>query len=127
MRSTGVAQSFLESVNASIAPKDEPQVLLATHGLSPTQPSACECCCQCGRGYKPGRNVTKRSKSYTNLRTGIFEIHDSGLETPVKPVERPVKVKQYPTGESPIERLPSEVLGKGKPESVFVKGARAKL
>ena len=111
MRPTGVAQSFLESVNASIAPKDESPLSPVLHAASGELAGACECCCHCGRGAKIGRKVTKRSKSYTTLRTGISELTGWDLDLPVKHVDRPVQKKQYAAGDAPIEKLPSEVLG----------------
>lgn len=111
MRCTGIAQSFLESVNASIAPKDDPSLLLTPDGLSPLDAGACECCCRCGKGAKLGRHVTKRSKSYTNLRTGISEVYGWDHETSVTPEARPVQKKEYGAGESLLEKLPIEVLG----------------
>ena len=112
MRSTGVAQSFLESVNASIARKDEPHLSLPSDGLYSLEAGACECCCRCGRGAKLGRNVTKRSKSYTNLRTGISELYGLDTHLHLRQQDRPVKKKEYAAGEAPLEKLPSEVLGK---------------
>ena len=110
MRS-GIAQSFLESVNASVGtPQD------ATHDAgSPTETPTCECCCRCGRSPKwqpvgPGRK--RRSKSYTAIRTDISELSGWDLELPRRqePLEIEVQ-KSYGPGQAPIERLPAEVLG----------------
>ena len=109
MRTSGVAQSFLESVNASISPKNEPTITL--HGTSSADAPVCECCCRCGRGAKAGRHGTKKSKSYTNLRTGISELSGWDLELPTRQEGRPVQKKEYGPGESPLEKLPKEVLG----------------
>ena len=109
MRTTGIAQSFLESINASIAPKHEPTVTL--NGSSPVDAPVCECCCRCGRGAKAGRPATKKSKSYTNLRTGISELSGWEIEPPVRHEGRPVEKKEHSPGESPLEKLPKEVLG----------------
>ncbi|KAG8530938.1 uncharacterized protein KY384_004295 [Bacidia gigantensis] len=57
------------------------------------------------------KTVSKRSKSYTNLRTGISELSGWDLEFPRRKEEdRPVKKKEYGSGEAPLEKLPSEVL-----------------
>lgn len=110
MRS-GIAQSFLESVNASaVTPQN------ARHDASsPTETPTCECCCRCGRSPKwqpvgPGRN--RRSKSYTAIRTGISELSGWDLELPRRqePLEIEIQ-KSYHPGQAPIERLPAEVLG----------------
>ena len=108
----GIAQSFLESVNASVAPPPD-----AVHDASsPTSAGSCECCCRCGRSsvwqpVGPGRK--RRSKSYTALRTGISELSGWDLELPRRqePVEITVE-KRYGPGEAPLERMPAEVLGR---------------
>lgn len=114
----GIAQSFLESVNASIS---EP----GRDATSPTSPTTsttssvsgetCECCCRCGRSpkWQPLGRGKKRSKSYTALRTGISELSgwDSDITKPQQP--QPIVIKQeFGPGEAPLERLPVEVLGK---------------
>ena len=111
MRS-GVAQSFLESVNASAGTLPEP-----THDAgSPTGASTCDCCCRCGRitkGQARGPGRKRRSKSYTALRTGISELSGWDLDIPRR--NEPLDIdapKHYGPGEAPIERLPVEVLGK---------------
>lgn len=110
MRS-GIAQSFFESVNASVPTSPD-----ALHNVgSPTSPGTCDCCCRCGRSPKwqpvgPGRK--RRSKSYTALRTGISELSGWDLEPTRR--QEPVEIdvaKSYGPGEAPIERLPVEVLG----------------
>ena len=111
MRS-GIAQSFLESVNATITPHDEPLKDLASPvGSSET----CECCCRCGRSpkWRPLARGKRRSKSYTALRTGISELSGWDLEAPK--TEEPQLIespKNYGPGQSPLERLPAEILGK---------------
>lgn len=116
MRSTGIAQSFLESVNASIAPKDDRQPSSPSlDGASPIDVGTCECCCRCGKGSKwhpSGRKLGRKSKSYTSLRTGISELSGWDLDLPKRQEVRPVEKKEYAKGESPLEKLPAEVLGK---------------
>lgn len=110
MRS-GTAQSFLESVNNASLPRRD-----SGHDFDGlVNPGSCECCCRCGRvpKWKPSGPRSRRSKSYTALRTGISEL--SGWEwEPPKPVEPIVLdvVKSYGPGEAPLERLPMEILGK---------------
>ena len=110
MRSTGIAQSFLESVNASIALKDEQP---SFNGGSPVDAGTCECCCRCGRNTKsqPVRRLSRKSKSYTNLRTGISELTGWDFDLPRRQGVRLVQQKQYRKGEAPLEKLPIEVLG----------------
>lgn len=111
MRS-GIAQSFLESVNASAGTSPE----TGHDAGSPTGSGICDCCCRCGRSPKwqplgPGRK--RRSKSYTALRTGISELSGWDLELPRR--QEPLDTeapKHFGSGEAPIERLPVEVLGK---------------
>ena len=111
MRS-GVAQSFLESVNAS--PGTSPDA--ADEAGSPNGSGTCDCCCRCGRNVQrqplgPGRK--RRSKSHTAVRTGISELSGWDLDLPRR--QEPLDVeapKNYGPGEAPIERLPVEVLGK---------------
>ena len=111
---TGIAQSFLESVNASFSPPLNP-VKDATSPVSPIAADSCECCCRCGRSSKwqPLGRIKQRSKSYTALRTGISELSgwDSGFPKTQEPPPIEVK-KDFRPGEAPLERLPSEVLGK---------------
>ncbi|KAL9100347.1 MAG: hypothetical protein Q9163_004269 [Psora crenata] len=109
MRSTGIAQSFLESVNASIAPKDKHP---SSDGASPIDAGTCECCCRCGKNAKPQpvRRLSRRTKSYTNLRTGISELSGWDLDLPRGQEARAVQDKQYGEGEAPLEKLPVEVL-----------------
>ena len=111
MRS-GVAQSFLESVNGSVPISPD-----AVHNDgSPTSAGTCDCCCHCGRSpnrQPVGLGRKRRSKSYTALRTGISELSGWDLEIPrlQEPAEIRVE-KLYGAGEAPLERLPVEVLGK---------------
>lgn len=121
MRSTGIAQSFLESVNASIAPKHDQLPSPASpilDGIGPLDSGACECCCKCGKATKlqhPARKLGRRSKSYTSLRTGISELSGWDLDLPRRQDSRPVEKKQYAKGEAPLEKLPTEVLGELEP------------
>ncbi len=112
MRS-GIAQSFLETVNTSAGKAQE-----ADHeAVSPTGSGTCDCCCRCGRNTKwqplgPGRG--RRSKSYTAPRTGISELSGWDLELPRRQESREIEQprRNYGPGEAPLERLPVEVLGK---------------
>ncbi|KAK4696641.1 hypothetical protein P7C71_g1308, partial [Lecanoromycetidae sp. Uapishka_2] len=108
MRS-GIAQSFLESVNASVATPTG-----AVHDAgSPTESSTCDCCCRCGRNsqWQPaGLGRKRRSKSYTALRTGISELSGWDLEIPRRQEPAEIQEKSYGPGQAPIERLPAEVL-----------------
>lgn len=119
--SSGIAQSFFESANASglISPD-------ALHNAgSPTGLGTCDCCCRCGRSPNwqpvgPGRK--RRSKSYTALRTGISELSGWDLEPTRR--QEPVEIdvaKSYGPGEAPVERLPVEVLGESS-ENRFPRG-----
>lgn len=124
MMRVGTAQSFLECVNASIVPPSEPANAKAT--TSPTSPSTssdfsafsaetCECCCRCGRNpkWQPVGRGKKRSKSYTALRTGAFELSGWDRDPPKAQHPQPAVVKKaFGPGEAPLERLPAEVLGK---------------
>lgn len=114
----GIAQSFLETVNASIIPPTEP----SKNGASPPSPissstflpEVCECCCRCGRSpkWQPLGRGKKRSKSYTALRTGISEL--SGWDSDPPKTHQPQSIvvkKEFGPGEAPLERLPVEVLG----------------
>ena len=109
---SGVAQSFLESVNASVGTSPD----AGDDAGSPNGSGTCDCCCRCGRNGKrqplgPGRK--RRSKSYSALRTGISELSGWDLDIPRR--QEPVEIeapKHYGPGEAPIERLPVEVLGK---------------
>lgn len=111
MRS-GIAQSFLESVNNASVPTSPDAV---HNGGSLAAAGTCDCCCRCGRSSKwqrvgPGRK--RRSKSYTALRTGISELSGWDLELPRRQEPAEIQVeKSYGPGEAPIERLPVEVLG----------------
>ena len=117
MACIGIAQSFLESVNAPGASPETAQRSPTLDGLSPFDVGVCECHCRCGKGAKLHRNVTKRSRSHTNLRTGISEVYGDRHGALLTPLEaRPVQKKSYGAGESLLEQLPSEVLG----ESIHV-------
>ena len=109
MRS-GIAQSFLESVNGSVATPTD-----AVHdAASPTESGSCDCCCHGGRSPKwqpPGPGRKRRSKSYTELRTGISELSGWDLDVLQCPEPAEIQEKSFGPGESPIERLPAEVLG----------------
>lgn len=108
---TGIAQSFLESVNASIAPQHES----VSPVTSPIDIGTCDCCCRCGRSpkWQPlSPREKRRSKSYTALRTGISEL--SGWDLNAARTQEPFQIeapKSFGPGESPLERLPVEVLG----------------
>ena len=117
MRS-GIAQSFLESVNAAGGTSAD-----AKHDAgSPTDNATCECCCRCGRSPKwqpvgPGRK--RRSKSYTAVRTGISEL--SGWDVDIPRLQEPAEidvVKSFGPGKAPLERLPAEVLGEPLPNDM---------
>ncbi|MCJ1278637.1 hypothetical protein MMC21_006454 [Puttea exsequens] len=104
----GIAQSFLESVNASVATPTD-----AVHDAgSPTGRGTCDCCCRCGRSptWQPGPGRKRRSKSYTALRTGISELSGWDLELPQRQETVEIQEKSYGPGEAPLERLPAEVL-----------------
>ena len=111
MRS-GTAQSFLESVNASVAaPQD------SVHDANNSAAAGtCECCCRCGRSPKwqpAGKGRKRRSKSYTALRTGISELSGWDLDLPRRQEPLNIEVqKSFEPGEAPLERMPVEVLGK---------------
>ncbi|KAL6717600.1 hypothetical protein ACLMJK_005515 [Lecanora helva] len=111
----GIAQSFLESKNAAAGP---PRDAAGGHEASSPTGGICDCCCHWGRGVKPqqplGPGRKRRSKSYTELRTGISELSGWDLDLPRR--KEPLEVqplKHYEAGESPIERLPVEVLADG--------------
>ena len=110
MRS-GVAQSFLETSLAGIQPQTP-----ASHGPDSPKLGAqqCACCCRCGRGrdLKPtGLRVKRKSRSYSPIRTGVSELSDWLVEP--SSTEEASQAK-LPTvnrpGESPLERLPAEIL-----------------
>ena len=123
----GIAQSFLESVNASISPPSEP-AKEATSPISPTTSPAfaaetCECCCRCGRSpkWQPLGRAKKRSQSYTALRTGISELSGWDLDFPKTQHPQPTVVKkEFGPGEAPLEKLPAEVLGKSRNFGVYI-------
>ena len=116
MRS-GIAQSFVESGTATPVRREVVKELTQTSSTDSAE--SCECCCRCGRKAKGGHAQARgkrRSKSSTALRTAISEwsgwdddvaiaiTHElSSIETPSR---------QYRAGDSPLERLPTEVLGK---------------
>ena len=111
MRS-GIAQSFLESVNATIAPHDE-SIKDSPSPVSSAE--TCECSCRCGRGpkWRPLARGTRRSKSYTALRTSISEL--SGWDLDIPKTQEPQVIespRDFGPGDSPLERLPAEILGK---------------
>ena len=113
MRS-GIAQSFLESVNAAIASHDEHlKDLPSPVGVGSAE--SCECSCRCGRSpkWRPLRGK-RRSKSYTGLRTGISELSGWDLDIPQTQEPQVIEPSQrdFGPGEAPLERLPPEILGK---------------
>lgn len=112
----GTAQSFLESINTDAPTRNE-----SSHELDEsTDVGSCACCCRCGRVQKWRLGPrARRSKSYAALRTGISEL--SGWEgEPIKvaAVETPNVVKTFGAGQSPLETLPMEILGKNADENV---------
>lgn len=111
MRS-GIAQSFLESINTSLP---SPSLAPASEAWSPKEAASCECCCRCGKNstWQPaGRPIGRRARSYTPLRTGISELSGWDREPVKVPEPRHGDVKKnYGLGEAPLERLPIEVLG----------------
>lgn len=115
MRS-GIAQSFLESVNTTAGKPQEAGQDAGSPAGSPTDSGACDCCCRCGRSSKwqpLGAGRGRRSKSYTALRTGISELSGWDLELPPRQESRKVEApRHYGAGDAPLERLPVEVLGK---------------
>lgn len=127
MRS-GIAQSFLESGNAATTKTHDESVKELTK--SPDSAEICECCCRCGRSPNgsPLARGKRRSKSYTAIRTAISEWSGWNQDVDIQKSQEPVSVepprRQYRAGESPLERLPAEVLGKsnGKAMNTFKLG-----
>lgn len=109
MRS-GIAQSFLESINSSVPPiphHEDKDVITPESG-------SCTCCCRCGRSdswraSSSGRGH-RRARSYTAPRTGISELTGLGWE-PSKQAMVVEPPRTFAPGESPLEQLPVEVLG----------------
>ncbi|KAL8776567.1 MAG: hypothetical protein Q9194_003066 [Teloschistes cf. exilis] len=121
MRS-GIAQSFLESVNASLPPVPQNEDKSATTPDS----ASCSCCCHCSRSDS-WRNFAprghRRARSYTATRTGISEL--TGLDwEPSEPAIVVKAPKVWGPGEAPLERLPVEVLGKLTKRPVNPNGLR---
>lgn len=115
MRS-GVAQSFLESINTALpvrstSPDDKSDVATPDSG-------SCTCCCHCGRSPSwriSGPRGHRRSKSYTAMRTGISEL--SGIDwKPHQPSRAAEVPKAFGPSESPLEKLPVEILGESHPD-----------
>lgn len=109
MRS-GIAQSFLESINTS-APSIHHN---ADKDAITPESGSCTCCCRCGRSdswrASIGARGHRRARSFTAPRTGISELTGIDWEPsePALAVEPP---KTFAPGESPLEKLPVEVLG----------------
>ena len=108
MRS-GIAQSFLESVNTAIPPAQSHE---EKDAITPDSGS-CACCCRCGRSDSwkaPPARGHRRARSYTATRTGISELSGLDWEAPraALTVELP---KLCDPGQAPLESLPVEVLG----------------
>ena len=108
----GTAQSFLETSihgRSSPVPK-EPDSDDVVAG-----PNACTCCCRCGRirEWRPsGLRGKRRSRSYSPLRTNVFEVTESQNEfLPHQKRGAEHKKVHFPPGEAPLERLPVEILG----------------
>lgn len=107
MRS-GTAQSFLETSGST-----SPLLAKLQHDISgptPAESGPCSCDCHCGKVLRGNHRDQKRSRSQTNLRTGIEELPawDSDLSPP-EPVAKAAKAN-CPGGSS-LEELPIEVLG----------------
>lgn len=113
MRS-GTAQSFLESIDSDALTQNESRQQVE----EPTDMGSCPCCCRCGRVQKWRLGPrARRSKSNTALRTGISELSGwEGEPTQVTSVETPSVVKSFGVGQSPLEMLPAEILGKNADE-----------
>ena len=105
----GIAQSFLESVNTSATPVHHNEDAV---DLNSPESGSCTCCCRCGRSdswrASTGRGY-RRARSYTAPRTGISELTgvDDDFPKPAR-VEAP---QVFAPAESPLEKLPVEVLG----------------
>ncbi|KAL9016380.1 MAG: hypothetical protein Q9185_006279 [Variospora sp. 1 TL-2023] len=106
----GIAQSFLESINTlatSIHHNDDKDA------ITPESGGSCTCCCRCGRSdswrASIGGRGHRRARSFTAPRTGISELTGIDWEPsePAMAVEPP---KKFGPGESPLEKLPVEVL-----------------
>ena len=110
----GTAQSFLESIDTDAPTRNESR----QQGEEPTDIGSCACCCRCGRVQKWRRGpAARRSKSITALRTGISELSGwEGQEIQAVAVETPNVVKSFGPGQSPLEMLPTEILGKNANE-----------
>ena len=117
----GTAQSFLESINTSVSPQRE----AFNDGLLDhvDAEGICTCACRCGHSPAWRPRGRKRSKSFTAMRTGISEL--SGWDWEPRQEAQPIHVqptKENGPGESPLERLPAEILG--EQESVLYAGFR---
>lgn len=107
----GIAQSFLESINTSGAPAPHNE----DKDVTTPDSSTCTCCCRCGRVDSWRAAVRgkghRRARSYTAPRTGISEL--SGIQwEPSKQAMAVEPPRIFAPGESPLEKLPVEVLGK---------------
>ena len=109
----GTAQSFFEtSIHGRSSPvQTEPDSDDVVVG-----PNACTCCCRCGRirEWRPnGLRGKRRSRSYSPLRTNVFEVIDSHNEfLPHKDHGAKDERVHFAAGEAPLERLPVEILGR---------------
>ena len=108
----GFVQSFLETALYGSSPDDK-----SIDGLeSPTASPACSCCCHCGRAAEvrpKARRGKRRSRSYSPVRTGVTELSGWDIDSVPFSNVQPVKaIKHYDAGDAPIERLPTEVLGR---------------
>lgn len=109
---SGIAQSFLESINTSVPSGHHHN---EDKDAIPPDSSSCMCCCRCGRVESWRASISgrghRRARSYTAPRTGISEL--TGIEwEPSKPAMAVEPPRTFGPGESPLERLPVEVLGK---------------
>lgn len=117
MRS-GIAQSFLESVNIPI---NKP----VHHNGDPVdvnipESGSCTCCCHCGRTDSWRASASRghrRARSYTAPRTGISELTGVQWDPPKQAVVEVPKV--FAPGESPLEQLPVEILGQSWKGSIL--------
>lgn len=110
----GTAQSFLES-SLTRAPLHDEAVVDDNDDKDATGAGSCNCCCRCGRSRdwkQVGSRGTRRSKSYSSLRTGVAEITSWDWEPPKRGLPVSIETtKPCRPGEAPLERLPVEILG----------------
>ncbi|SLM35936.1 hypothetical protein LPUS_05346 [Lasallia pustulata] len=109
----GTAQSFLES-SLTRAPLHDEAVVDDNDDKDATGAGSCNCCCRCGRSRdwkQVGSRGTRRSKSYSSLRTGVAEITSWDWEPPKRGLPVSIETtKPCRPGEAPLERLPVEIL-----------------